>query len=71
MAINSEDRKELECLLETIYKNSKRAIIEEIMPASITLNGEKTGITIEFRKFHSKRVAGITIGSGTGSIEEE
>ena len=51
MPFDSTDRDHLLRTLDTIYADARRALEEDnVLPASITFNGERVGITLKFRK---------------------
>ena len=50
-----DDRKELERVLDIVYREMKEAIqLHRVLPNSITNNAETVGVTIEIRKIYDK-----------------
>ena len=52
--ITPEDRKELIRIFEHLKPQVTECLQDQVLPSSITHNGENVGITIEFRKLYPK-----------------
>ena len=50
--ITPEDRKELIRIFEHLKSQVTECLQDQVLPSSITHNGENVGITIEFRKLY-------------------
>ena len=50
--ITPEDRKELIRIFEHLKPEVSECLQNQVLPSSITHNGEKVGITIQFRKLY-------------------
>ena len=50
--LTTEDRKELIRIFEKLTPEVTECLQNQVLPSSITHNGENVGITIEFRKLY-------------------
>ena len=50
-----EDRKELISIFQDLTLRTVKTLESEVLPGSITHNGNKVGMTIEFRKLYPKK----------------
>lgn len=50
--MEDEQRKELIRIWNILQPRITKTLEEEVLPSSITHNGDKAGITIEFRNFY-------------------
>ena len=55
MPFDSTDRDHLLRILDTIYADARECLeSDNVLPASITFNGDRVGVTIKFRKIYEK-----------------
>ena len=66
-----DDRKELIGIFQQLEPEIVECLQNEVLPSSITHNGEKVGITIEFRKLYPDGTLYAAEGGTTWSPKNE